>query len=118
MPIQYRGHDGNLPAFGGADKWRTATSFVSECLRGRISRKNSRPDAKIAADWFEETLAAQTIRKAAQSSRANYFESRFLGKSPQHGSQKLTSLPRHQTKDCQIFRLMHDLQLPTKEETA
>jgi hypothetical protein len=69
-------------------------------------------------DLFEETLAAQTIRKAAQPSEANHFERRFPWEVAQTLLPKAGSLQRHQAKDCQVFRLMHDLQLPTKEETA
>jgi hypothetical protein len=71
-----------------------------------------------ADDLFEETLAAQTIQKAAQPSRANHFERRFPWEVAQTLLPKAGSLQRHQAKDCQVFRLMHDLQLPTKEETA
>ena len=54
------------------------------------SRKPSRhkPSEKPPNLW------KQTILKAAS-----------LGKSPKHCSQKLTSLQRHQAKDCQVFRI-------------
>jgi hypothetical protein len=69
-------------------------------------------------DLFEETLAAQTIRKAAQPLRANHCESRFPGEVAQTLLPKAGSLQRHHAKSNHAFHVMHDLQLPTKEEVA
>jgi hypothetical protein len=49
---------------------------------------------KIVDDLFEETLAAQTIPKAAQPLRANHFEIRFPWEVAQALLPKLTSLQR------------------------
>lgn len=56
--------------------------------------------------------------KCAQPLRANHFERRFPWEFAQTLLPKATSLQRYQAKDCQVCQLMHDVQFPTKEETA
>ena len=79
--------------------------MVSDHHGGRFRPKNRLPTRAKADDLFEETLAAQTIQKAAQPLEATICESHFPWKSPKHCSQKAGSLQRHQAKDCQVFRI-------------